>query len=53
MKNLKNNNMVKVIGNGHNWTARPSSCFLINDFILVDVPQGVTKALLGEYDFSP
>lgn len=43
---------VKVVGNGISWVSRPNSSFVVNDEMLVDTPQGSTKFMLEEVDFS-
>jgi len=43
---------VKVIGNGHSWTNRTNTCFMVNNEMLIDTPQGSSKAMLGYVDFT-
>lgn len=42
---------IKVIGSGEMWTKYYSACYLIDDEILIDIPNGTCKALLG-FDVS-
>lgn len=43
---------VKVVGNGISWVSRPNSSFIVNDEMLVDTPQGSTKFMIEDVDFS-
>ncbi len=41
-----------IVGSGCTWTKRENSCFLIDDKVMIDVPQGIMKSLykLGKRD---
>ena len=43
---------VKVLGNGLTWSNRAGSSFLINEEMLVDIPQGIMKSIWGKVDFQ-
>ena len=38
----------KIIGSGSIWSKCNSACYLIDDKILVDIPNGICKALLNQ-----
>lgn len=39
---------IKIIGSGSIWSKCNSACYLIDDKILVDIPNGICKALLNQ-----
>lgn len=43
---------VKVVGNGICWVSRPNTSYIINDEMLVDTPNGSSKFMLEDVDFS-
>lgn len=43
---------IKVVGNGFTWTSRPNTSFVVNEEMLIDTPESLTKFIFGKIDLS-